>query len=153
VLKVNPDSAAIEAEMPLAFAARPQCATMVGEQLWISDGWVFPGWVLDPAHPDRVPTNSPGADFDPAFRLERRVAGTLALAMAATDDGLWSTDHFSRCLLRSGRGGRLLEWGETPFGGTNGIAWDGQNLWAIDHAQGRICLIERSESGKALSAW
>jgi hypothetical protein len=147
VLKVNPDTGAVEAEIGVGFAASPMCSTMVNGKLWIPDGWLFPGWILDPARPEKVPVNKPGEDFDPSFRLERLLAGTCPNALAATDDGVWHTDYFARTLIKSNFRGKLADWAERPFGGTSGIAWDGRNLWAIDNAGGRICVMERTESG------
>ena len=44
------------------------------------------------------------------------------------------------------------EPGERPFGSaTNGIAWDGRNLWALDTEDDRICIIEKTESGKEIT--
>ena len=51
------------------------------------------------------------------------------------------------------KNGPLLDWGEKPFGiATAGIAWDGKNLWALDAKNKRICVIEKTESGKEITA-
>ena len=40
-----------------------------------------------------------------------------------------------------------VDWGEIPFGKLSGLAWDGKNLWAIDNATKRICVIEKAKFG------
>lgn len=147
VLKVNPDTGGIEAEFPIGFAADPMCATMVGGRLWIADSWLFPGWVVDPAHPERVPESDSDDGWDPEFRLERLLAGTCPNGIAAVEDGVWHTDYFARTMIKSGSDGRLLAMAERPFGGwPPDIAYDGENLWALDPANGRICVIEPTET-------
>ena len=48
---------------------------------------------------------------------------------------------------------KLLDWGDRPFGDAlRGIAYDGENLWALDNRNKRICIIEKIESGPELSA-
>ena len=50
------------------------------------------------------------------------------------------------------RNARLLDWGEKPFGDSaTGIVWDGRNLWALDAGEKRICIIEKTETGKQLA--
>jgi hypothetical protein len=42
--------------------------------------------------------------------------------------------------------GSLLDWAEAPFAGRcDGLAWDGQRLWALDAKARRICVLERSQ--------
>jgi len=145
VLKVDPDTGAVEAEFLIPFVADPMCATMVNGKLWVADSWLFPGWIVDPAHPDRVPKGSPDGGFDKNFRLEPYLAGTCPNGIAAVSDGVWHTDYFARTMIKSGPDGRLLEWAERPFGGwPPDIAWDGRNLWALDAPNRRICVIRKS---------
>ena len=33
----------------------------------------------------------------------------------------------------------------------SGIAFDGENLWALDNKNKRICIIEKTESGKEIT--
>ena len=152
VMKVNADSGAVEAEIPIEFVASPMTPTVIGGKLWIADGWFFPGWVIDPAHPDKLPSSDPNAEWDPAFRLESLQAGTCPNGIAAMADGVWQTDYFARVMIKSGPDGRLSDWAERPFGGwPPDIAYDGQNLWALDAPNKRICVIEKTESGVALT--
>ena len=68
-------------------------------------------------------------------------------------------------LIKSDRNGwRLLDYGDLPFTGPtgyfshpgpgycDGLAWDGQDLWALDAHNRRIGLIEKTESGKVVTA-
>ena len=72
---------------------------------------------------------------------------------------LASTSHASAngLLIRSDKNGwHLLDYGEMPFTGPtdyfshpgpgycDGLAWDGQNLWALDARNKRICSMVRS---------
>ena len=149
MVKVNAESGAIEAEIAIPFVADPMCATVVGGKLWIADSWLFPGWVVDPAHPENVPSSDPNVDWDPAFRLERLQAGTCPNGIAVLPDGVWQTDYFARVMIKSGPDGRLVDWAERPFGGwPPDIAYDGQNLWALDAPNKRISIIEKTESGR-----
>jgi len=46
----------------------------------------------------------------------------------------------------------LLDFGDLPFGlATTGIAHDGENLWALDQENKRICIIEKTESGEEIA--
>ncbi len=51
------------------------------------------------------------------------------------------------------RGGPDADWGEAPFGlHTAGVTTDGEHLWVLDSQRDRLCLIEKTESGRALTA-
>jgi hypothetical protein len=152
VLKVDPDTGAVEAEFPIPFVADPMCAAMVNGKLWIADSWFFPGWVVDPARPDRVPKGSPDEGLDQSFRLEPYLAGTCPNGFAAMEDGVWHTDYFARTMFKSGPDGRLADWAERPFGGwPPDIAWDGRNLWALDAPNRRICVIRKSATAPVVT--
>ncbi|MHC4561399.1 MAG: DOMON domain-containing protein [Planctomycetota bacterium] len=51
------------------------------------------------------------------------------------------------------RGGPHGEWGEAPFGlHTAGVTSDGDDLWVLDSETNRLCLIAKTDSGRALTA-
>jgi hypothetical protein len=145
VLKLDRRTGEVLREIPIGFAAWPGCGiAQVSGMLWVTDGYLFPGWVVDPENP--FPEPPPGAIDDMAWRarLEPHLAGPLPVHLAPTPEGVWQTDFWSQLLLESGPGGALVDWAEKPFGpATAGIAWDGENLWALDGAQGRICIVRR----------
>ena len=65
--------------------------------------------------------------------------------LAATPEGVWHTDIFAPAIIKSDAEGKLLDWGERPFDGhCAGLAWDGENLWALDGQNKRICVIEKA---------
>lgn len=139
VLQLDPETGAVRKEIVIEKMAAPVAIAQVNGKLWVSDGWLFPGCVIDPANPT-VEEPGPGAG-----RLERRLAGPLPLSFAPTGDGVWHVEFWAPILIQSGPEGKLLDWGEKPFGGAvGGIAWDGKQLWAIDLAQKRICVIEKA---------
>ncbi len=39
-----------------------------------------------------------------------------------------------------------MDRGERPFGGYEGVVWDGEQLWAIDKSNRRICAIEKTDT-------
>lgn len=68
----------------------------------------------------------------------------MPLYLCAHGEEMWAVGHWSPFIVRTNLRGDLLDWGERPFG-HNAIAWDGQNLWALDPDQKRICMIEKAE--------
>lgn len=80
------------------------------------------------------------------------LGGTFMEDLAPQDGTLWHLDAFAPAIVRSAVDGpgEVLEWGEKPFGeDTAGIAHDGEHLWALDNEAKRICIIEKTESGRA----
>ncbi|MGD2175604.1 MAG: M56 family metallopeptidase, partial [Candidatus Brocadiaceae bacterium] len=140
LLKVSPESGAAEREVPLSFMEMIMSATEVDGRLWVADGWLFPGNVVDPDDPSTYS----GADAYELPRLEPHLAGTCPNGFAVAPDGVWHTDYFARVMIKSAPDGTLMDWAERPFGWTSGIAYDGRQLWAIDNANGRICAIEKT---------
>ena len=59
-------------------------------------------------------------------------------------EGIWCLHDFGPIMIRSTPEGWFLDWAEKPFQGEcAGLAWDGQNLWALDAKEQRLCVIER----------
>jgi len=144
VLRIDPGTGGVLREVPIDGIVWPMSLAVVGGKLWIGDGYLFPGWVVDPDSP-KIP--GPDEGFDPASgnRLEPFLAGPCPNDFAVAEDGVWHQEFWVPLLIKSGKDGELLEWGEKPFGGAvGGIAWDGTHLWALDQSTRRICRIEKT---------
>ncbi|MDP6356051.1 MAG: hypothetical protein QF473_13160, partial [Planctomycetota bacterium] len=84
----------------------------------------------------------------------RWLAGGFTVDMACAEGSVWHIDAFNQLLIRSdpNQGEFLLDWAGAPFGkDTSGLAWDGQNLWALDNNNKRISIIEKTESGEEIT--
>ncbi len=103
----------------------------VNGELWVSDG--FNGLIR------KV---DPSGENDPQFFGP---AGPEPMVIAEAPGGVWHVDAFAPAIIKTSLDGKLLEFGEKPFGeSTTGIAHDGENLWALDNGAKRICVIERA---------
>jgi len=128
---------------------------MVDGRMWVADDFDWVAVSFDPDNPDDHHMHLLGASVE---------SGQFAPA----DDGVWHLSN-SPCLVKSVkdsqpvtlsdetagelRNATILDWGEKPFGdATGGIAFDGENLWALDNKAERICVIEKTESGKEIAA-
>ena len=80
------------------------------------------------------------------------------------DQGVWFDGWDQPMLIKSDRNGwRLLDYGDRPFAGPtdffshpgpgycDGMAWDGSQLWALDARNRRLCVIEKTESGREIT--
>lgn len=142
LLKLDPQTGEVEAQIDLSFAPSPQNTVQVGGKLWLSEGYLFPGWELDPTNPKPL---AEGADPMSLPRLEPHLAGALGVHWAAMKDGVWMDDYWSRCLLKSAPDGKLLDWGDRPFGpATCGLTTDGESLWALNAAEMKLCSIVKA---------
>lgn len=84
-------------------------------------------------------------DPDSGRKLGGQVlAGPGPGSIAVQGDTLWHIDFWSHALIRTGPGGRLLDWGEKPFWNATGLAFDGEHLWVLDGKRCRICAIEKT---------
>lgn len=110
-------------------------AVQVGHRLVVADGFL-----------------NAVAFLDANLNLDRlTVLGAPgSMELAAQDRTLWHTDWLlTEIIFRSDLKGKLLDWGSTPFqGGCAGLAFDGVNLWALDHTNKRVCMIERTSEGR-----
>ncbi len=80
-------------------------------------------------------------DHDPAYRCFGGPEG-----LAADGEGFWRFDWLAPLLLKTDGEGKLIEYGDRPFGrAVKGIAHDGEHLWVLDSAAKRICAIERCD--------
>jgi hypothetical protein len=138
--KVSTETGGIDQEVSLDFmTAHVLSAEQMGKLLIVNDGWMGDVWALDPDKPDG--------------RRKIRHAGMLPINIAIAGDAMWHSEGFVPFIVKGDLEGNLLDWGEQPFerrrwGGTSagvhGLAWDGERLWALDKAGGRICMIEKN---------
>jgi len=71
-----------------------------------------------------------------------RSAAGMPNFLTSFGDELWISDGICPLLIKTNRAGDLLEWGEKPFG-WGGIAYTGDELWALDRDGERLCVIEK----------
>ena len=137
LVRLDPETGAMTREAPLEKMDWINGFAQVNGELWIADG--FQGNVL------RFEARSPG-EGRPYI-----LAGPCPIGLTAVPDGVWHFDVWAPAMVKTGfegatpHDGPLLDWAEKPFDGqVNGLAWDGENLWALDAAAGRICAINRT---------
>lgn len=131
LLKVDPNTGAIQQEIPLDGMEWVQGVAQAGGKLWIGDGFMCSTRVLDPTHP--------------SDRRWQTLAGPGPISLAAEGDAIWHFDFWAPAIIKSDTSGRLLDWGDKPFDGSlRGLAWDGEHLWALDNEAKRICVIKKS---------
>lgn len=130
LVKLDPNSGEITRELALPKAEWPHAFAQVDGELWVYDAWHGCNLRVDPRRPEEAQFNA--------------VAGA-GHPLAATPDGVWQMHDFGPVMVKNSFEGELLDWGERPFGDSRGLAWDGENLWALDDANNRICIIERAE--------
>ncbi len=71
-----------------------------------------------------------------------RSAAGMPNFLTSFGDELWVSDGICPLLIKTNRAGDLLDWGEKPFG-WGGIAYTGEELWALDREGARLCVIEK----------
>ena len=80
-----------------------------------------------------------------------RMAFAMPDFMSACGDEVWKLSGvWFDGVMRTNAERELLDWGEAPFGHA-GIAYDGKQLWALDRSGKRICVVEKTESGRELA--
>jgi len=150
VVRIDPSTGAIRERIAVGeWLAEPGGATRHDGRLWLADGW---NWVvirIDPAAPDSA-----------EYVLMACPTGGMGTDLAAAGDGIWHFDRGWPVLVETDarapavswtpeaamhyRNPPILDWGEKPFPGLAGVAWDGQQLWALDGPGQRLCVIEKS---------
>ena len=80
-----------------------------------------------------------------AVRDRKILAGPGPGCFTLADGGVWHADFWAQSTIKTSLDGKLLDWGDRVFEeGVAGLAFDGEHLWALDRAAGRICVIERT---------
>jgi len=150
VALVDPETGEQRQLIPMkGWLEEPGGVTKLNGKLWVADGW---NWVVirvDPKKPEKLehvlmscPTGGGWSD------------------VAAAGDGIWHFDRFWPALVKTPARAKVigwtpeaarsyetpepLDWGEKPFPGLAGVAWDGKQLWALDGRRKRICVIEKA---------
>ena len=138
LLKVDPETGEVTREVPLDFGEWINGVAQVDREVWIADGFMGCVWRVNNENPDQ--------------HSGLVLAGPCPVDLAATAEGVWHSDVWAPAIIKTDFQGTLLDWGEKPFDGRcDGIAWDGKHLWALDRANKRICIIEKTASGKQLA--
>jgi len=138
VLYVDPDTGSVQREI-IAEDGSLSAMAEVGGRIWVADDFFGGIHSLD------------DGKINPNVQW---LAGGNAVDMAPSDGLFWYIDSFSRLLILNdpNRPMTLIDWAGAPFGhNTSGLAWDAKHLWALDAANHRICMIEKSESGRRAS--
>ena len=109
LLKVNPRTGEVEQTIDLSAMDEVLGVTQLGGRLLVGDGFGCNVSIFEPAAPDR--------------RESRVLGGPLPLDLATDGDAVWHMDIWAPALIKSdpSEHGRLLDWGEKPFGG-EGVA-------------------------------
>jgi len=112
--------------------------TRVGRRLFVCDGWGGGTWVIELDRPDVRPY---------------RVYIAVGMPDYLSSDGktIWATGYMAPVLAHTNPDGDLLDWGERPFGFAP-TAWDGEHLWALNAPERCVSMIEKTESGKEITA-
>jgi hypothetical protein len=138
LLKLDPETGAVTREVSLEKMDWINGFAQVDGELWVGDG--FQGNVL------RIDPDSP-TEARPYI-----LAGPCPIGLAAVPGGVWHFDVWAPAMMKTSLEGKtphdgaLLDWGEKPFEGRcNGLAWDGESLWALDAENGRICAIRKAD--------
>lgn len=137
---LDPDTGQVKREVVLRGMNSVWGAAQVGGELVVADGFLNAVGIFDLA--------------DPGKHRVRDLAGPGPIALAAEGGGVWHSDWLvHQVIFRSDLNGRLLDWGTVPFGSgggdwgdqmaTQGLAFDGERLWLLDAAGGRVCAVER----------
>ncbi len=135
LLRVDPQDGRVLCEVSLTKLERVGGVAQVDDQLWVFDAFFGSRYVLDAADPRPPQHTHDEGDLPCALPIA---------ANAASDGAAWLVDAWSPWIVKTSADGELLDWAERPFDGYEGVAWDGELLWAIDAAGGRICALERT---------
>ena len=120
----------------------------VGDKIWVCDDYCPCIWEYDPAKPGKsVEADIPTTELRPRYV---GLAGPGPYDIGVQGNSVWHCDWLTPLLVRSSRSRRLMDWGERPFPQVGGITHDGENLWVLDNESNRICIIDKTESGRDL---
>ncbi len=137
LLQLDPGDGRLLQEVSLDKLEHVGGVVQLGAELWVFDAFFGSEYVLD-SHRPRRPTQT-------------HDDGTLPVALTVTanpagDQSMWCVDAWSPWIIKTRHDRKLLDWGERPFGSIAGVAWDGTQLWAVDEANRRFCVIEKTDT-------
>ena len=128
--KIDQESGETLAKMPLDFMGYfTGTATQIDGKLILGDHWEGGTMVIDPADPAKS-------------RCHLSVPGT-PMSIAVHGDVMWMAEGWANALICTDLEGKLLDWGESPFG-NHCVAYDGKHVWALDNEKKLICAIEKA---------
>jgi hypothetical protein len=132
LLRVNTKTGEVEREIVLPDMHNIHGVVQADGQLVVADGFLNAVGIFDaadPREPRHCTLGSPGT-----------------IELAAQDGTVWHSDWLlTEIIFRSDLEGRLLDWGTKPFDGDlKGLAWDGDQLWALDTARGLVLALRRT---------
>ena len=130
LVRLDPETGKVTRELALKKQHWVHGFEQVGEELWVGDAWM--GCVLRIGLKDGKKGKPLG------------VGGPQPNRFAPTPDGVWHLDDFAPLLIKNSHKGKVLDWADKPFEGRcDGIAWNGNDLWALDAKTKRIGIIRR----------
>jgi hypothetical protein len=130
--KIDAETGEVLSKLPLEFVEWLNHPAIVGDKVLAADGFEGGVWIVDPGDPDA--------------RRFQTLAGPIPWCITPEDGTVWHVDVWAPAIIKSDLEGKLLDWGEKPFG-VGGIASDGEHLWALDGKESRICMIEKAGDG------
>ena len=152
---IDPRTGDVTREFSLDWLPRVTSATQVGDEqygdrIWLVDHGYGVLHYLDP----RTGEHDHGPD----------VAAANIKRVFTADQGVWFDGWDQPMLIKSDRNGwRLLDYADRPFAGPtdffshpgpgycDGMVWDGRQLWALDARNKRLCVIEKTASGREIT--
>ncbi|MCP4251420.1 MAG: M56 family metallopeptidase [bacterium] len=137
LLQIDPEDGHLLQAVSLAKVEHVGGVVQVDGELWLFDAFFGSRYVLHAASPRSPSHTHDEGDLPCACPIAANPAG---------DGAAWLVDAWGPWIVKTDRDRRLLDWSERPFGGFSGVAWDGGQLWAIDQANGRICVIEKTDT-------
>ena len=137
LLQIDPDDGRVLQEVSLSKLEHVGGVAQVDSNLWVLDAFFGSRYVLDAARPRGPRETHDESDLPSPLPITVNAAG---------DEALWFVDAWAPWIIKTDRDGRLLDWGERPFEGCHGVAWDGRQLWALDEANRRMCVIEKTDT-------
>ncbi|MHC4982507.1 MAG: YncE family protein [Planctomycetota bacterium] len=139
LLKIHPETGKVLQTLDLKEVHEMGGVAQVGNKLWVCDAWMPCVWVYDPAKGGK-----------PQYKC---LGGPGPLGLAVQDGSVWHFDWLIPLIIRTDPKAGLVDCGEEPLDhSVRGLASDGRRLWALDAKSKRICVIEKTESGKELTA-
>jgi len=137
LLLLDSSDGSLRKDFPINAQWGPCGGAQIGENLWIAHGcWLC---VVSPKTEQSV---IGGSHY-----------GSWPVDLAFDGKDLWHTDEWAPFVFRSDLEDHMLDFAEQPFlQGTGnmpsarGITHDGNDLWALDDKNKRICTIERNLS-------
>jgi len=143
LLKIDPDTGGTEQAFELDnYWDGAYGAARVGDRLWVIDGLARKARKYSLAGQEL-----PGC--------EHRMPSPEPVLLTPAVDAVWYIDGEAPLIVKTDHSGKLLDFGDQPFFdgsgeewttrlGVQGLAFDGENLWALDAKKKRICVIEQT---------